>query len=158
MEAADLGLMVFTKGPFKDITILEIEPKGGIWRRWSGFEEHRKKVCDRTDRYLNLTGRGEVLLLSKGLYIIKYLKMLDIQRNIFHWQVINALIKLNIGGQFYYVGINIIVEHILSGRLIIPNEYSFGYMVLQLGFSFSRGSHIDTTYKGPNGGEVLLIV
>ena len=53
--------------------------------------------------------------------------------------------------------INIIVEHISSVMQIISKEDSFGDMVLQLGFYISRGSHIDTTYKGPKGGEVLLL-
>ena len=30
-------------------------------------------------------------------------------------------------------------------------------MVLQLGFYISRGSHIDTTSKGPKGGEFISI-
>ena len=83
--------------------------------------------------------------------------MLYIQVSICNGQVIHALIKPNTGGQFDFVGINIIVEHILSGMRIISKEYYFGDMVLQLRFSFSRVSHIDTISKISKGGEVLLL-
>ena len=83
--------------------------------------------------------------------------MLDIQGIIFHVQVIHDLIKPNMGGQFDSVGIRIIVENIFSGMRIISKEDSFGYMVLQLGFSLSVGSHIDTASKVPKEGEVLSI-
>ena len=36
------------KGYFKEILILQSESEGGIWRRWSGFDENRKKVYERT--------------------------------------------------------------------------------------------------------------
>ena len=55
------------------------------------------------------------------------------------------------------MGINIIVEHILGGMRIISKEDYFRDMVLQPGFSISRRSQIETKYKGPKGGEVLLI-
>ena len=42
------------------------------------------------------------------------------------------------GGQFDFVGINIILEHISGGIWIIPKDDSFGDTVLQLGF-FSPG-------------------
>ena len=84
------------------------------------------------------------------------MKMLDIQGSICHGKVIHDLIKSDMGGQFDSVGINIILEHILSCMCIISKEDSFGYMVLQILFSLSRGSHIDTIYKGLKGVEVLL--
>ena len=84
--------------------------------------------------------------------------MLDIQGSIFHGSVIRDLIKPNMGGQLYAVGITIIVKHILVSMWIISKEDSFGYMVVQLGFSFSRGLHIYTKYKGPNGREIILLV
>ena len=83
--------------------------------------------------------------------------MLGIPGSICHGQVIHALIKSNMRGQFDYVGINIIVEHISGVMLIISKEDSFGDTILQLGFSLSRGSNIDTKSKGPNGEEVLSI-
>ena len=83
--------------------------------------------------------------------------MLSLQGSICHGQVMNSFLKPNTGGQFDYVGINIIVEHILSGMRIISKEYYFGDMVLQLRFSFSRVSHIDTISKISKGGEVLLL-
>ena len=55
------------------------------------------------------------------------------------------------------MGINIIVEHILGGMWFVSTEDSFGYMVIQLGFSFSRVSHIYKTSKGLKGGEVLSV-
>ena len=59
--------------------------------------------------------------------------------------------------QFNSVGINIIVEQISSGIRIISREYSFGDMVLQLEFSVSKGSHIDTTSKGPKVVDVISL-
>ena len=61
------------------------------------------------------------------------------------------------GGQFGSMGISIIAEQILGGMLIIYKEYFFGGMVLQLLFSLSGGSHIDTTYKGPKRVYVILL-
>ena len=54
--------------------------------------------------------------------------------------------------------INIIVYNILGGMWIISKEYYFGDMVLKIAFYLYRGSHIETTSKGPKGGEVLLLV
>ena len=62
--------------------------------------------------------------------------MLDIQGSIFHGSVIRDLIKPNMGGQLYAVGITIIVKHILVSMWIISKEDSFGYMVFQVGFLF----------------------
>ena len=61
------------------------------------------------------------------------------------------------GGQFDYVITKIIVEQILGGMWIIPKEDYFGDMVLQLRLYLSRELHIETTSKGPKGGEVLLV-
>ena len=71
-----------------------------------------KEVCEGTDRELKLTGRKKVLFFRKGFSIINSMKMLDIQGIIRHGKVIHALIKSNTGGQYDYLDINIIVEHI----------------------------------------------
>ena len=86
------------KRVFKEIIILERKSICGIWIIWSGFEDHRKKTCEGTDRELKMTGRNKFLLFRKGFYIIDYLNMLDIQGSIFHGQVINAIIKSNMVG------------------------------------------------------------
>ena len=64
--------------------------------------------------------------------------MLDIQGIICHGQVIHTIIKSNMGGQFNYMGIEIIVEHISGGMWIIYKEELFGNMVFQIGFSLKR--------------------
>ena len=56
------------------------------------------------------------------------------------------------GGQFYYLIVNIIFEHILVGMWIIYKEDYFEDIVLKLGFSISVGYHIDTTSTFPKGG------
>ena len=104
-----------------------------------------KKVCEGTDRELKLTVRNKVLFFRKGLSIIDYRKMLDIQESICHGKVINALIKSNMGVQPDSMGINITVEKFLGGTWIISKEDYSGEMVIQLGFYLSMGSHIDTT-------------
>ena len=88
---------------------------------------------------------------------IESLKMLKIQWIICHEQVIRVLIKSNMGEKLDYVGINIILEKKLGHMRIISKEDSFGYTVLQLGFSFSGGSQIDTTSKAKKGGEVISL-
>ena len=40
---------------------------------------------------------------------------------------------------------------------IVYNEDCFGCMVLQIGFSLSRGLHIEATSKGPKGGEIISL-
>ena len=94
------------------------------------------------DIEFKLTGRGKVLLFSKGLYIVNSLKMLYIQCSICHGKVMHALTKPNMGVQFYYGGIKIIVEHISSGMRIISKEDSSGDMFLQnYMFSFLGVAH-----------------
>ena len=137
---------------------MESESKCGIWGRWSGFYDHNKKVCEGTDIELKLNGRGEVFFFGKVLTIIDSLKMLGIQGSICNGKFIHDLIKLYMGCQFDSVCINITVEQILGVICIISKEYSFGYMVLQLGFYLSGWSYIDKTSKGTKGGEVLLLV
>ena len=61
------------------------------------------------------------------------------------------------GGRFYSVGIDIILEHIYSGMWIIYKGCFFGDMVIQIGIYFSNGLHIDATSKGPNGGQFLFL-
>ena len=65
--------------------------------------------------------------------------MLVNQGSICHGQLIHAIIKLNIGVQLYSVGINIIVEHILSGMWIISKEDSLGEIFFDLYFLFPEG-------------------
>ena len=83
---------------------------------------------------------------------------MDIQGSIWHGQVIHDLIKLDKEGQFDYVGIIVILEHILGCMWIIHKKDSFGDMVLQLGYYLSRGSYIDITYKVHKGVRVILIL
>ena len=59
--------------------------------------------------------------------------------------------------QSYFVGINIIVEHFLSGMRIVSKEDSFGVMVFQLGFYISGESHIDTISKVTKVREFILL-
>ena len=54
------------KVSFKEIIILEMEPKGGIQIIWSGFEDHRKKVCEGNGRQFKLTGRNKVFSSGRG--------------------------------------------------------------------------------------------
>ena len=51
-----------------------------------------------------MIGSNKVLFPRNGLSVIDPLKMLDIQGGIFHWQVINSLIKSNMGVHFDSVG------------------------------------------------------
>ena len=83
------------------------------------------------------------MLFSKGFYIVSSLKMLYIQCSICHGKVMHALTKPNMGVQFYYGGIKIIVEHISSGMRSISKEDSSGDMFLQkFIFSFLGVAHI----------------
>ena len=97
------------------------------------------------------------MFFRKELTIIDSLKMLDIQGSFCHGKFIRDLIKYNMGGQLYSVDIKIIVEDISGGIWIISKENYFGGMVLQLLFYLSRGSHIDTEYNGPKGGESISL-
>ena len=80
--------------------------------------EDRKKLCEGTDREFKIAVR-EKKIFGKGLYVINYMKILEIQGIICHGKFAHAIIKPNTGGQFDYVGINNIVEHIFSGTQII---------------------------------------
>ena len=157
IESWIFGFNGIYKGSFKEIVILKSESKCGIWRRCVGHEEHRKKFCEGTDREFKLADRNKVFFFREGFSIIDSLKMLEIKENIWHGQVIHDIIKLDTGGKFYSVGMNIIVYHVLGGMWIISKEYYFGDMVLQLGFYLYVGSHRYTTSKVPKGGEVLLL-
>ena len=54
--------------------------------------------------------------------------------------MVNSFIpSSNMGGQFDYVCINIIVEHVFGGMWIIYKEDSFVDVVLQLVFFLYRG-------------------
>ena len=97
------------------------------------------------------------MFFGKVFSIIDSLKMLDIQGMIYHGKFIHDLIKPNMGGKFDSVGINIIVEHISVGMWIISKEYPFGNMVIKPGFYLYTWLHIDITFKGPKGGEVILL-
>ena len=114
-------------------------------------------VFDRTDRGFKMTGRKKFFSSRTGFFIINSPKILYTQGSICNWQFIFVFIKLNTVGQFYSMDINIILEQIPGGMWIISKEDSFGDMALQLGFSLSRGLHIDTTYKGLKGEYVLLL-
>ena len=83
--------------------------------------EDRKKLCEGTDREFKIAVR-EKKFFRKGLYVINSMKILEIQGIICHGPFAHAIIKPNTGGQFDYVGINIIVEHIFSGTQIIQKK------------------------------------
>ena len=93
-----------------------------IWKILSGFEEHRKKVCEVYDRGFKLTVKNKVYSSRRGCKLSTLWRCCAFKEIICHGKVIHNLIKPNMGVNFECMCINIIVEHISSSIPIINKE------------------------------------